>query len=306
MSEEKVDEFGAAFAELTDENPESKDETTEEVVEETVAETKEETETTAEAGGSEPENTSDADPAADAETSGAEETVDLGALQSERDNLMQYKRSNEGRVSALQRKITELEQQVKTASVQRTSPPENTEVTQEEWAKFEQEYPEIAMAINTRITGMERALQRDVAGQIGQAVQPLQNAEQERYKSNQVAALEAAHPGWVDVVRSEEFNGWLQRQPLAVQQLMESEDASEASYLLDTYKHSQPQKQETETVTQSETPSQESKVDEIKAQREKKLKESQGPASRPTAGATGGIPDDFDAAFKMFANEQQM
>ena len=224
--------------------------------------------------------------------------IDPDKIQQERDSLLQYKRSNEGRVSALQQKINSLEQQLVAPPKPTEPPPANTDVTPEQWSNFEEEYPEIAKAINARMTTMEQSVSRTVEGQIGQVVQPLQNAERERFLQSQVAALDAAYPDWQEIVRSEPFTQWLSAQPTAVQKFMESEDARDASFLLDTYEHSKPQ-------PNRELAAADPKVAEIQAQREKKLKESQGIKSRPTPGATGGMPDDFDSAFDHFVRQKE-
>ena len=294
MTEETVDEFDAAFDEITNPVEEAAEEATETVAEATEAteETVEETTEEAEVVDQSTEDATEEIAAEDASDEPVASEPNLDAIQHERDQLLQYKRSNEGRVSALQQKINQLQRQPDRP--QPAPPPAN--ITPEKWSEFEEEYPEIAQAINARMGAMESTISQQVDGQIGQAVQPLQNAERDRYLQSQYAALEAAHPGWKDVVKSESFMGWLSAQPQAVQGFMDSEDASDASYLLDTYKHGQPQQPQAEP---------DPKVAEIRAQREKKLSQSQGIKSRPTPGATGGMPDDFDSAFDHFVRQKE-
>ena len=275
MTEETVDEFDAAFDEITNPVEDKTEEPQEEPQEEAQEEAQEEPQEEAQEEVVEPD----------------QETPSLDVLQKERDELLQYRRSNEGRVSALQQKINQLERQ---QPQPQTPPPAN--VAPEKWGEFEEEYPEIAQAINARMGAMQQTIAQQMDGRIGQAVQPLQQSEHQRFLQSQYAALEAAHPDWQETVRSESFREWLSVQPQAVQGFMNSEDASDASYLLDTYKHSQPQQPEV-------TP--DPKVAEIQAQREKKLKDSQGIKSRPTPGATGGLPDDFDSAFDAFVREKE-
>lgn len=294
MSEEIVgqespdDEFDAVFDEITNETDEHI-ETGEGI---------------SESGGSDeapdppPEPEGADDPPEDTKETEPVSEIDADKIQQERDSLLQYKRSNEGRVSALQQKINSLEQQLTAPPKTTEPPPVNTKVTPEQWDEFEEEYPEIAKAINARMTTMEQSLSHTVEGQIGQVVQPLQNAERDRFLQSQMAALDAAYPDWQEIVRGEPFTQWLSAQPTAVQKFMESEDARDASFLLDTYEHSKPQPERVAAVADP-------KVTEIQAQREKRLKESQGIKSRPTAGATGGLPDDFDSAFDHFVRQKE-
>ena len=121
-------------------------------------------------------------------------------------------------------------------------------------------------------------------------------AEEVRHVNGQYAALEAAHTDWKDVVKSESFVDWLQQQPTAIQQLSNSNDAFEASKLLDYYKMSQPREDVATTST----------VTSLQQKRAKQLQDSTGVKSKPGPGATGVIPpDDFDTAFEMFAADNR-
>jgi hypothetical protein len=98
------------------------------------------------------------------------------------------------------------------------------------------------------------------------------------------------------VVNSESFIDWLQEQPNAIQQLSNSNDAFEASTLLDYYKLSLP----TEEIATTST------VTSIQQKRAKQLEDSTGVKSKRGPGATGVIPpDDFDTAFEMFAADNR-
>ena len=214
-------------------------------------------------------------------------------LRDNNDKLSHQAKSNAGRIGALQRKLNEF---------QATSPaggttPSATEVaeamkTPEAWASFNEEYPDIHDAIESRLE-VERSQNQET---MNRALQPLRAAEEERHVSNQYAALEAAHTDWKDVVKSESFVDWLQEQPNAIQQLSNSNDAFEASKLIDYYKLSQPQ----EAIATTST------VTSIQQKRAKQLEDAAGVRSKPGPGATGVIPpDDFDTAFEMFAADNR-
>ena len=229
--------------------------------------------------------------------SGTDQGPTLEELKAQNNQLLQYRRSNEGRVSALQQKINQLEQ--RPAPQRQPPPPAN--ITPEKWGEFEEEYPEIAQAINARMGTMEQTISRQVSGQIGQAVQPLQNAEQTRYLQSQYVALEAAHPDWKDVVKGEPFKDWLHNQPKAVQQIMNSEDAGEASSLISYYKSSQ-----TPSVNETSPQEAKSEVTDIQAKRQQQLREATNIPSRKSSGQNNAIPeDDYEAAFAAFAKQEE-
>ena len=287
MSTEKVDDFDSAFDEFSTEDETTSAELAPEDTE-FVAETEEVEEV--EAATEEPEQAPEADIWAEADE-GLKSEYDK--LRDNNDKLSHQAKSNAGRIGALQRKLNEF---------QATSPaggnqPSATEVaeamkTPEAWASFNEEYPDIHDAIESRLE-MERSQNQET---MNRALQPLRAAEEERHVSNQYAALEAAHTDWKDVVNSESFVDWLQEQPNAIQELSNSNDAFEASKLLDYYKLSQPLEEIATTST----------VTSIQQKRAKQLEDSTGVKSKPGPGATGIIPpDDFDTAFEMFAADNR-
>lgn len=214
-------------------------------------------------------------------------------LRDNNDKLSHQAKSNAGRIGALQRKLNEF-QSTSPAGGNQPSANEVAEAmkTPEAWASFNEEYPDIHDAIESRLE-VERSQNQET---MNRALQPLRAAEEERHVSSQYAALEAAHTDWKDVVKSESFVNWLQEQPNAIQQLSNSNDAFEASKLIDYYKLSQPQ----EAIATTST------VTSIQQKRAKQLEDAAGVRSKPGPGATGVIPpDDFDTAFEMFAADNR-
>lgn len=214
-------------------------------------------------------------------------------LRDNNDKLSHQAKSNAGRIGALQRKLNEF-QSTSPAGGNQPSANEVAEAmkTPEAWASFNEEYPDIHDAIESRLE-VERSQNQET---MNRALQPLRAAEEERHVSNQYAALEAAHTDWKDVVKSESFVDWLQEQPNAIQQLSNSNDAFEASKLIDYYKLSQPKEEIATTST----------VTSIQQKRAKQLEDAAGVRSKPGPGATGVIPpDDFDTAFEMFAADNR-
>jgi hypothetical protein len=287
MSTEKVDDFDSAFDEFSTEDETTSAELAPEDTE-FVAETEEVEEV--EAATEEPEQAPEEDIWAEADE-GLKSEYDK--LRDNNDKLSHQAKSNAGRIGALQRKLNEFQ----ATSPAGGNPPSATEVaeamkTPEAWASFNEEYPDIHDAIESRLE-MERSQNQET---MNRALQPLRAAEEERHVNGQYAALEAAHTDWKDVVNSESFVDWLQQQPTAIQQLSNSNDAFEASKLIDYYKLSQPREDVATTST----------VTSIQQKRAKQLEDSTGVKSKPGPGATGVIPpDDFDAAFEMFAADNR-
>ena len=230
----------------------------------------------------------------------AVEPIDSDLIKQERDELLQYKRSNEGRVSALQQKINQIQHQ-RAIPVQTHKPP--ADITPEKWTEFEGEYPEIAQAMNARMGAMEEQFAHKMEQQVGQAVEPLQHAERQRFFQVQYAALDAAHSDWKEVVQSEPFTNWLSVQPKAVQQMKTSEDAVDASSLISYYKSSQ-MPAATEAAPQSEA---QSEVADIQAKRQQQLQGATNIPARRSSGGNNAIPeDDYDAAFAAYAKQEEM
>ena len=278
-STETVDDFDSAFEEFAEVET-SAELLPEEVVEEVVEEVLEE---------------APPEPEQDDIWAGADDTLksEYDKLRDNNDKLSHQAKSNAGRIGALQRKLNEFQATSPAGGVQ----PSATEVaeamkTPEAWASFNEEYPDIHDAIESRLE-MERSQNQEA---MDRALQPLREAEEERHVTGQYAALEAAHTDWKNVVNSESFVDWLQQQPTAIQQLSNSNDAFEASKLLDYYKMSQPRELAATTST----------VTSLQQKRAKQLQDSTGVKSKPGPGATGVIPpDDFDTAFEMFAADNR-
>ena len=231
-STETVDDFDSAFEEFAEVET-SAELLPEEVVEEVVEEVLEE---------------APPEPEQDDIWAGADDTLksEYDKLRDNNDKLSHQAKSNAGRIGALQRKLNEFQATSPAGGIQ----PSATEVaeamkTPKAWASFNEEYPDIHDAIESRLE-VERSQNQET---MNRALQPLRAAEEERHVNGQYAALEAAHTDWKNVVNSESFVDWLQQQPTAIQQLSNSNDAFEASKLLDYYKMSQPREDVATTST---------------------------------------------------------
>lgn len=193
-------------------------------------------------------------------------------------------RSASGRIGAFQKRINELESQInsKQNEVIRA-------LTSADDKEFRENYPEIAAAMDAKVSSVAAAVQQ----QVQQAIQPLKQAEESRILEQQFAALEAAHPAWQQTVASPDFKSWLQVQPEPVKTLANSREAADAAALINFYKAMRPQ---TEPRTSA------APKNELQEKRERQLAQSSGIPARNKPSVTSSIPNDFDAAFNAFVN----
>lgn len=224
---------------------------------------------------------------------------ELDTLRKERDDWMHRAKADAGRVSALTRKQNELLQQLQARQAQGsqepTQPnasvnPDNSGMTDDQWTEFAEEYPEIARAMELKqqqLNAQQRQIQEQLA-QVTQTIEPIQRKAEEERINGQYSVLSERHPDWKDVAASAEFKDWISQQPTAIQAYMSSQDAMEASYLLDVYKAMAGKKSQQEQSRQGTA-------------RQDRLRSNVGVKSR-SGGVSAGVPDDYDAAFDFFAS----
>lgn len=212
----------------------------------------------------------------------AEKPVDaeLEALRRQNAELLQFKRSNEGRIAAYQRRLEELTNPGKKVSKKAES---------EELKKLREEYPEIAAPLEAAFETQRQELE-----QLRSSVSHLSEERQTRFLAEQEQALNQAHPDWRDITGKSEFRQWAGSQPAFVQDALmrnasEIVNAAEASYIVDLYKKSLSQ-QPPSTDGASKT-----------NERRRRQLDSAAAVSSKGPGTPATAPDDFDAAFDYFA-----
>lgn len=237
-------------------------------------------------------------------------------LQTRLDRLQQSEASQRGRVGALQRQINEFRRQQSApqqSGQQPATPPTDTtqgdaeqqgdqkqaiaeEHGSEDWSAFQQDFPDIAKALNARFEQLGRIEERvnQRISSVEQSVQPMQEQAHQQYLADQTRALEARHSDWQQVVNAPAFQEWLQQQPQWMQSQMESDNADDASALLDFYKATSQQAGSDDRATAEQ------------AEREKRtqrLAQSQTPQRRGV-GPRQAVPDEFEAAFNYYAKKR--
>lgn len=180
-------------------------------------------------------------------------------------------KSNAGRVSALQKKINEYEEQL-------NQDQELIENKNDSIVEFEEDYPDIAESVKAMLDKQEKQWQ----DKFDKEFSSVREAEQKRYNESQVAELANEFPNWNEIEQSQEFGKWITTQPEPVKQMFSSQRAVDHSYLLNSFIQQKSQK-----------------ADSLTAKRERKLKSS---VALPNKGASkkSQAPDDFEAAFEYY------
>lgn len=161
--------------------------------------------------------------------------------------------SNRNRVSALQKKLNQLEKVQGTepqSESEGAKPAEKVDLVETEeggdLSEFKEDFPEIYKAVNTlyrqQVGRMEKDFQarlQQVTEQletVAQPVQQMQETEVERYRTGQLDALKAAHPDWKQIQETKEFWSWVDEQTDGIKALSGSAAAQDNIALLNLYK----------------------------------------------------------------------
>ena len=216
-----------------------------------------------------------------------EQALKLEELKKQNEALQHRIASDDGRVSALQRKINELESAQK--------PQEDLkEAIQnpEKWAEVKEDYPELADGLETFVKSqIEERLKKveEISAKVGTFEQKAIQEDRQR----ELEKLAQVHPDWHEIAQSSEFKGWVSAQPEKVRALADSDDAADAAFLLDTYKATRPK----EDANQSQ-------AEKLAAQRKKQLAAAEEtPTQRRTP--TAADESDFEGAFERFARQRE-
>lgn len=211
-------------------------------------------------------------------------------------------KSEAGRQRALQQKVSEREQtiaqlQQRLQHAQQPAPagnnPEQSGMSDAEWGALKEQFPEIARGLEARLSGVSQQYeskfqqQQQTISELQQQMQPMQKQAHESYRSAQFQILEQQHPDYQDVAGSGDFQYWLNQQPGQIQQLMGSDNAADAAYLIGTYKQHK-------AATAPQTT-------ELEQRRQRKLQSAQTVPAR-SGNKKPVAEDDLDAAFDYFAD----
>jgi|TARA_B110000240_G_scaffold186849_1_gene223938 hypothetical protein len=209
----------------------------------------------------------------------------LDAAQGELQQWQHRYNSDLGRQNAYQRQLKEQQQTIEKLQQNSTASPSAGDNS---WKLVAEDYPDIAEGVKSLFEKQanEHRFELDrVRGEL----QPIQEQARKSYVDQQFVMLENEHPDYREVAVSEEFKGWVATQPGPIQEMIQSEQAGDAAYLLRAYKNDvQPGQQATS---------------ELKQRREKQLRQGQTVPSRGGRSKSNLPPeDDFEAAFDFFAS----
>ena len=227
-------------------------------------------------------------------------------------------KAEQGRTSALQRKVNELTRSLEAKGAQsaadksKAAQPEDTApIEDDDFKTFREEYPEVAGPIEKRLKQLEdrnSKLEKELGGM-----------STERRLANldyQETSLAAKHPDWESVCDSDDFGTWLQSQPNYVKQAAVRNgervvDAEEAAHIIGLFKHeraaaTQPPAKDgadpgPEPAAGAPAGTDKTKLD---AMRDRRLETGKSiPSKGPGKGS--GPPDDFEQAFDYFAKKRR-
>lgn len=192
-------------------------------------------------------------------------------------------KSEVGRQTALQRKVGELEAQLK----ERPQSPQAQRQYSERMQGLMNDFPEIAQALQEELETQLATVREEVQ----QAVAPMKQQEEQRQYAAEEQQVVAKYPEFVQTVNSREFLEWFQDQPDAVQALAASPKAKDAIAVIDYYSASRRQ-----VAANPE-------VQNIMAKRNASLERNVSVKNSAPAPVNDG-PDDFESAFAHFARKR--
>lgn len=220
---------------------------------------------------------------------------DVAAVTRERDELRHKLLSGDGRVSALQRKINDLQ-----GRLQQAGPTGPSEEDAEEVRQLKEDYPDIANAVQRMLDGGYARIRAELQ----QEVEPIRQDNEQRAARELTQAqyqamdqVSQAHADWREVSLSEPFLNWVAGQPVGLQHMYTSPDPRDAIFVLDQYKGANKP-----TPAQGDT----ARADEIEDRRQRNLANARSVTSRRTVRPTNEPPEDFDGAFQWHAAQQDL
>lgn len=178
----------------------------------------------------------------------AQEIDELARITKENADLKHRLDSDAGRVAAFQRQANTLQAQLSEAMAKGSTQAEAKEEVKDElakkvngssWEDLQEDFPEIAEALEHKLGSIDEKVEQMVGqrlGNIEQQIQPLTQRASNEALQSEYAALQAAHPDYETIAVSPDFNQWLNTKPVPVRQMIESNSAADAAYLLDTFK----------------------------------------------------------------------
>mgnify|MGYP002777089394 CR=1 FL=1 len=226
-----------------------------------------------------------------------------------RDLSFKYE-STKGRLSALDRKLADIQQ--KQSQQEGQVNPSKTEGAAEAsedgkpsndrldaLKRLKEDYPEIGEPVVAIIEDLQEEL-----AQVRQPIATLNEQQQLAAKQAQYQILAEAHPDYQALSRDERWGGWIETQPRAVQEAfarnIDVTDGREAAWVLGLFKQDM-------GITNASAPAvaQQQPANEIAEKRRRQLEAGRDAGNSGSASVTAEMPDDFDAEFQRLARAKE-
>jgi hypothetical protein len=184
----------------------------------------------------------------------------LSAKVSVLDEIGQRLKVSEGRIGSIQSELQRQKNAAVEAAKQVDVAPTKEQMaaaarSTQKWEELKEEFPEWAEVLEDTKVSLKKEIdelrtiiprneQRDVAGEVDQKIQQLQ----ENYERK---LLTIKHPDWREKVALPEYGAWLQKQSAEIQRkALESKDALECIEVLDAFEAARPKKKPAEIVAE--------------------------------------------------------
>jgi hypothetical protein len=211
---------------------------------------------------------------------------ELDALRQELQRERHKYNSDLGRQNAYQKQLKQRDEEIaRLKSAQSANPG----MTDKRWNTLKEDYPDIAEGTTALVEALNQSHAQEIAA-LKQQIEPIQGQLHQTYVAQQYQMLASEHPDWEQIAASPEFNHWISTQPHNVREMMESEQAGDAAYLLRVWKN------ENASAIQPGN-------SELKQRREKQLRQAQNVPSRGGRSQQMPSDDDYEAAFDYYAEE---
>lgn len=222
----------------------------------------------------------------------------IKAIEKERDDAKHRASSDANRVAALSRKLNELKSSPASAVAPAPEKTEAQKALDDKITQLKEDYGDIAEPLIELIEAQASELST-----VRTVLTGLSEERQQQVIAAETQALEARHPDFREIAKSDEFKDWLQVQPQNIQGLATSWDARETSVVLTLFKAERLEATgQTDTTATAAT---DQKVDAATGKRRsQQLDGGRDVRSRP-APAASEAPEDFDAAFKFYEAKRQ-
>lgn len=223
----------------------------------------------------------------------------LATLEAETARLRQSEKSQRGRVSALTKKLVELQQQ---KAAPHEAPPNDVaagdgqegDADGDDWEEFAREFPEMAAIVDKRLAKVDRKVDsvKTEVDRVATTADTIAEKEILAYKETQFDILRDAHPDFEEIKSSTEWQKFKAAADQETLAKIKSKHADDAISVLDSFKD--------QVGWGDRKASRKSDVEMMNERRSAALKQSAGISSKKVGHTPRKEPasdDDFDAAF---------